>query len=93
MRDEIKKLERERDYWMRVAAYLASCHAATLSYDGTLKSCSHSRRNRFESIVEIAADMMDGKDWKAGSSYARSTPEKSREDCLKTLAYVKAEVA
>lgn len=91
MSDEIKNLTRERDYWMRVASYLASCHAATLSYDGTLKSCSRSRRDRFESIVEIAADMMAGKDWKAGSGYARSTPEKSRTDCLQAIAYLKVE--
>jgi hypothetical protein len=91
MSDEIKKLEKERNYWMRVAAYLASCHAATLSYDGTLKSCSRSRRERFESIATIAAEMMDGKDWRAGSSYARSTPDKSRDDCMKALEFSKAE--
>lgn len=91
MSEEIKKLEKERDYWMRVASYLASCHAATLSYDGMLKSTSRSRLERFENIVKMAADMMDGKDWQAGSGYARSTPEKSREDCLKTLAYMKGE--
>jgi hypothetical protein len=89
--DEIKNLTRERDYWMRVASYLASLHAATLSYDGTLKSCSRSRRDRYESIVETAADMMAGRDWKAGISYAKATPEKSRADCLQAIAYLKAE--
>jgi hypothetical protein len=89
MSDEIRKLEQERDYWKRVASYLASCHAATLSYDGTLKSCSASRRMRFESIVDKAAAMMNGQDWQMGLSYARSTPERAAKDCLDALAHVK----
>jgi hypothetical protein len=85
MSDEIRKLEKELDYWKRVASYLAGCHAATLSYDGMLKSTSVARRERFISIVRTAHDMMDGKDWRAGSSYARSTPEKAKEHCADAL--------
>lgn len=90
MTDDLRKLEKERDYWKRVASYLASCHAATLSYDGTLKSCSRARRERFESIVQVAAEMMDGYDWRAGSSYALSTPNRSAKDCHDALEHVKA---
>jgi hypothetical protein len=85
--DEIKKLERERDYWKRVAAYLASCHAATLSSEGVMKRTSRSSRDRFWGIVEIARDMMDGKDWRAGSSYAYSTPESAMKHCDEALVY------
>lgn len=85
MSDEIRKLEQERDYWKRVAAYLASCHAATLSYEGSLKRTSRTRRERFVSIARIAADMMDGKDWRARSSYALGTPEKAKQYCVDAL--------
>lgn len=85
MSEELKKLEKERDYWKRVAAYLAGCHAATLSYDGSLKSVSRARLDRFVSITRIAADMMEGKDWRAGSSYARSTPESAAKHCRDAL--------
>lgn len=88
MSDELKKLEKERDYWKRVASYLASCHAATLSYDGTLKSTSRARRERFESIVRTASDMMVGYDWRAGSSYARSTPENAQKHCDDALSHL-----
>jgi hypothetical protein len=92
MSDELKKLEQDRDYWKRVASYLASVHAATLSYDGTLKSCSAARRHRYEEIVTKAADMMDGRDWRMGLSYARATPEEALKDCQEALAYVKTQV-
>lgn len=85
MSDEIRKLEKERDYWKRVAAYLAGCHAATLSYDGSLKGVSRSRRDRFISIVRIAGDMMTGQDWRAGSSYIYSTPENAAKHCREAL--------
>ena len=87
MSDEIRKLEKERDYWKRVAAYLASCHAATLSSEGTMKRTSRSSRERFEGIVVIARDMMDGKDWRAGCGYAYSTPENAMKHCDEALAY------
>jgi hypothetical protein len=83
--EEIQKLEKERDYWKRVASYLAGCHAATLSYDGMLKSTSIARRERFINIVRIAHDMMDGKDWRAGSSYIYSSPEKAKGYCADAL--------
>ncbi|MEX3933292.1 hypothetical protein AB4Y32_16065 [Paraburkholderia phymatum] len=86
MSDQIRQLEKDRDYWKRVAAYLASCHAATLSYDGSLKSTSKARRERFESIVEKARDMMDGKDWRAGGSYALATPENAIKHCDSALS-------
>ena len=81
MRDEIKKLERERDYWKRVAAYLASCHAATLEYDGSLKSLSRARKDRFLNIARKAADLMEGRDSELGLGYARGTPEASAIRC------------
>jgi len=86
MSDEIRKLEKERDYWKRVAAYLASCHAATLSDEGSRKRTSQFSRERFVRIARIAADMMDGKDWRAGSSYIYSTPESAAKYCHEALA-------
>lgn len=91
MSDELLKLEKERDYWKRVASYLASCHAATLSHEGTLKRTSRSSRDRLHSIVVKARDMMDGKDWRAGSSYALSTPECALKHCDAALSYFDAE--
>jgi hypothetical protein len=90
--DGIKKLEKERDYWMRVASYLASCHAATLSYEGTLKRTSRTSRERLESIVRLCDDFMVGYDGNAGSGYIYSTPEKAKEFCafaLRDIAEVK----
>jgi hypothetical protein len=83
--DEIRKLEKERDYWKRVASHLAGCHAATLSYDGMLKSTSIARRERFIRIVRTAHDMMEGMDWRAGASYAHSTPEYAKSLCADSL--------
>lgn len=71
---------------MRVAAYLASCHAATLEYDGSLKSISRARKDRFTSIAEKAADLMEGRDGELGASYAYSTPEKSASRCRAAIA-------
>lgn len=85
MSDEIRKLEKERDYWKRVAAYLAACHAATLSCEGLLKRTSRSSRERFAHIVLMAADMMEGNDWRAGSSYIYSTPEGAAKHCRDAL--------
>jgi hypothetical protein len=36
--------------WKRLALYLASCHAATAEYDGSLTSTSKTRRDRLVSI-------------------------------------------
>ena len=52
---------RESERWMRAAAYLASCHAATLEHEGTFKSCSARSRERYVHICEIAADLLEGK--------------------------------
>lgn len=81
MSDDIKKLEKERDYWKRVAAYLATLHAATLEYDGSLKSVSRARKDRMLSFASIAADLMDGHDGELGVSYARSTIEDAAYQC------------
>jgi len=40
--------------------FMASCHAGTAEYDGTLKSTSATRRERFASICEQAVAMIDG---------------------------------
>lgn len=85
MSDEIKKLEKERDYWMRVASYLASCHAATLSGEGLLKRTSRTSRDRFARVTLIAAEMMEGQDWRAGSGYIYSTPENAAKYCRDVL--------
>ncbi|RQR87703.1 MULTISPECIES: hypothetical protein [unclassified Burkholderia] len=88
MSDEIQKLEKERDYWKRVAAYLASCHAATLSHEGMMSRTSRSSRDRFESIVRLCDDFMVGYDGNAGSGYALSTPEQAKRCCVQALAYL-----
>ncbi len=44
----------DAEYWKAVALYLADCHAATAEYDGTLKSTSKARRERFVSICQAA---------------------------------------
>jgi hypothetical protein len=90
MSDEIKKLERERDYWKRVAAYLASCSAATLEYDGSLKSISRARKDRHISIAKKAADLMEGNDGELGVGYARGTPEDSAARCRHAIASAEA---
>jgi hypothetical protein len=58
---EVSCLKKEMEFWQKTAAYLASCHVATLEYDGALKSCSESRRKRYRAIVEEALDLLEGK--------------------------------
>lgn len=53
-------LRRERDYWRTVACYLADCHAATAEYDGSMKSLSKSRRDRYAAICEKANEALRG---------------------------------
>lgn len=48
---------REPD-WKAIALYLAYCHAATAEYDGVLKSCSKSRRDRLAAICEKTMDLI-----------------------------------
>jgi len=83
--DEIRKLEKERDYWRRVAAYLASCHAATLEYDGSLKGLSRVRKDRFINIAKKAANLMEGRDGELGLGYARGTPEEAACRCRSAI--------
>ena len=69
----------EENHWKRVAAYLASCHAATAEYDGSLKSTSKSRLKRMKSICTIAADMLEGK--AIDKSLTWVTVQKEAERC------------
>ena len=48
--------------WKNIALYLADCHAATAEYDGLLKSCSNSRRDRFASICDKTLALLDCRD-------------------------------
>lgn len=79
--DEYTELQRERDYWRDVAAYLASCHAATAEYDGGLRNVSKSRRLRFASICNKAAEAMTAHGWQA-EYYHRTTTSEARQRCL-----------
>jgi len=54
--------EGELKRWKAIAAYLASCHAATAQNEGMLSSCSASRRKRLADICRHAADFLEGKD-------------------------------
>jgi hypothetical protein len=60
-------LEREVEYWKRVAAYLASCHAATMQHEALLSRTSKASRERFRGICKTAASMLRGND--AGMPY------------------------
>jgi hypothetical protein len=51
---------RELKRWKAIAAWLASCHAATVFCDGMLKSCSVSRRKRFVAICKTAVSYLSG---------------------------------
>ena len=59
---DYEKLEQTREvqHWKHVAAYLASCHAATL--EGLPKSAPKSQRNRHAEICRKAAAYLRGKD-------------------------------
>ena len=52
------ELEREVMYWKSIAAYLASCHAATL--EGFPKSGSKSERRRLVAICKNSAAYLRG---------------------------------
>ena len=60
MEQECQRLKDEVEYWKRVAAYLAQCHAATAEYDGSLKSVSKARCKRFQDICATAAEALRG---------------------------------
>ena len=65
-------LTRELDYWRGLAIYLADCHAATAEREGTLSSCSASRRDRF---VNLLASCRDGLNGNGTTRTYRSIPE------------------
>lgn len=69
----------ERDYWRNVAAYLASCHAATAEYDGTLSGVSRARKERFASICHTAAQAMQTFRW---AHHRYETPEDAEARCM-----------
>lgn len=73
-------LEQERDYWRGIAAYLASCHAATAEYDGQLSGTSKARKKRYAQICEKAAQAMTPE---AGGFWPHSStdPLRSKERC------------
>ena len=48
------------EYWKKIAAYLAECHAATLESTGSRRSCSKHDRNRFQDICRISSDALQG---------------------------------
>jgi hypothetical protein len=50
----------ERDYWRRVAAYLASCHAATALHLLELKSISKYEKRRMISLMQSCVSMLRG---------------------------------
>lgn len=78
--DEVNKARAERDYWRKVAAYLASVHAANYEYDAQLKGVSKSRRARFASICDIAAKALQGKfDKEQRFDYLRVAQERCAE--------------
>jgi len=56
---EITEQANEIEHWKFVAAYLASCHAATL--EGLPESAPKSARRRFSCICENAAAYLRGK--------------------------------
>jgi hypothetical protein len=57
---ELIEHEREVQHWKHVAAYLASCHAATL--EGLPKSAPKSQRRRHVEICRSAAAYLRGKE-------------------------------
>jgi hypothetical protein len=76
--DDAEDIARERDYWRNCAAYLASVHAANAEYDGRLSTTSKSRKKRFASICNVAAQMMRPFGWNESK---RADPEDSRQRC------------
>jgi len=55
---EVAVLKREVELWKRNAAYLASCHAATL--ESLPKSASKSMRSRLKGLCELSVKMFKG---------------------------------
>ena len=61
MSNVVHELEKQVEYWRSFAAYLASCHAATAEYDGTLKGVSRARKARFGDICLAASLGLSGR--------------------------------
>ncbi len=55
---DVQVLEREVYQWKRVAAYMADCHASTLSGEGMTKSCSKGARKRYLTVCRRAIAML-----------------------------------
>ena len=69
------------EYWMRVALHLADIHAANAEREGTLKSCSKSRRLRFAKICNTSLHLLEAKPIE--TSLTRWEDEESIRDRLK----------
>ncbi len=80
--DCINDLRKDMEYWRAVAAYLASCHAATAESDGMLKSVSESRKKRYAAICQTASQAMAGH-WY--SKYRETTVDDAGDRCRKAV--------
>lgn len=58
--NEWEKLRKDRDRLLAALDYFASCHAATLEYDGRLARTSKSSLVRFVSIGEAMLNVLNG---------------------------------
>lgn len=83
----MREVDPQIEYWMRVAAYLASCHAATAEGEGQLSRTSKASRARLKSICESAAQMMAGNDcgmpWGAVRQGGDAARKAAAERCMK----------
>jgi len=58
--DDYRILEVENKRLEQALLYLAECCASTAEHDGSLASCSKSRRERYNSICDKAARFIEG---------------------------------
>jgi hypothetical protein len=58
--EQLFQAKKEVERWKSIAIYLLDCHAATAGYDGTIKSVSKSRKERFASILEEGIALFEG---------------------------------
>lgn len=86
--DRLEEVTKERDYWRTVAAYLASCSAATAEYDGQLSGVSNARKRRYAGLCEKAALAMQG-DFRPTTS---TDTEQSRARCVDAIRALGFEV-
>lgn len=87
-KEELTQLLRELHHFQGAAAYLASCHAATAEYDGSLKSTSTGRKQRYASICEKASQLLQGACLHAAPSDQRAV-DAAIERCNKAAATLK----